>query len=158
MNGMHKLILEIIIILGCPECSKSKGEKECKRVFISQGLIEINQKDYDKLSDIDKINNTYFIPQKEFDGLIGLKGRNLSYDFYIPKLNSLIEYQGQFHDGTAKHQTKKQLKKQQEHDRRKKEYAEMNKYNFLEIWYWDFDRIEEILIKELNKLFLKEVI
>lgn len=46
--------------------------------------------------------------------------------------------------------------KQQEHDRRKKEYALNNHYNFLEIWYYDYDKIEYILennicIKEVNK-------
>ena len=37
---------------------------------------------------------------------------------------------------------------QQEHDRRKKEYAQKNNIKFLEIWYWDIDKIEEILNKE----------
>ena len=34
---------------------------------------------------------------------------------------------------------------QQEHDKRKREYAYKNNYNFLEIPYWDFDNIEDIL-------------
>jgi len=137
---------------GCPECNKSKGEKECKRVFIYKKFIEIAQDDYDKLLDIDKHNNTYFIPQKTFEGLIGLGGGLLSYDFYLPKYNLLVEYQGEYHDGTVKNQTKEDFERQVEHDRRKREYAKENKYNFLEIWYWDFDNIEAILTKELNIL------
>lgn len=115
---------------GCPECNKSKGEKKIKEIF--------------------DLNCIYYIPQKEFDRLIGLGGSNLSYDFYLPNHNYLIEYQGQFHDGSSGEYSKKNLKKQQEHDRRKREYAKLNNYNLLEIWYWDFDRIEEILDKELK--------
>lgn len=116
----------------CPQCSSSKGEKE-----ITKWL---------------RMNGINFIPQKTFDGLIGLGGGNLSYDFYLPKYNLLIEYQGRQHERCIMglHVTKKDFEKQKEHDRRKREYAYKNRYNLLEIWYWDFDNIEEILKKELN--------
>ena len=115
---------------GCPQCSSSKGEKE-----ITKWL---------------RLNNIEFIQQKEFDGLTGLGGKNLSYDFYLSDYNLLIEYQGEFHDGSTTNQTQEEFKKQQEHDRRKREYAKDNNIDLLEIWYWDFDNIEEILKKELN--------
>jgi len=142
---------------GCPECNKSKGEKECKRVFLSNNFIEITQDDYNKLLDVDKYSNTYFIPQKEFEGLIGLGGGLLSYDFYLPKYNLLVEYQGEYHDGTVKNQTKEDFERQVEHDRRKKEYSLEKKYNFLEIWYWDFDNIESILENTLINSVNNEV-
>lgn len=41
-----------------------------------------------------------------------------------------------------------QFKIQQEHDRRKREYAEKNNIKLLEIWY--YDNIEQILFKELS--------
>lgn len=131
---------------GCPECNQSKGEKECKRVLISKGFIEISQKEYNKLSNSDK---NYIILQKEFKGLIGLKGGNLSFDFYIPKYNLLIEYQGEYHDGSSNNQTEEEFEYQQEHDRRKREYSKNNNINLLEIWYYDFDNIEEILTNQL---------
>ena len=81
----------------CPECNKSKGEKECKRVLMSKDLMEILYEEYEILSDIDKNKYTYFIPQKEFEGLLGLGNGLLSYDFYIPKLNLIIEYDGEYH-------------------------------------------------------------
>lgn len=135
----------------CPECNKSKGENRIKDVLNKYKFIKINEEEYDKLNDLDKLKNIYYIPQKEFNGLLGIGNRNLSYDFYVPNLqyNLLIEYQGEFHDGTAKLQTKKEFKQQLEHDKRKKEYAQNNNIKFLEIWYWDFDNIEEILSKEL---------
>jgi len=139
---------------GCPECSESKGEKECKRVYKINKFVEITQDNYNKLLKVDKINNIYFISQKTFKGLLGKGGKLLSYDFYVPKYN-LIEYQGQYHDGTAGNQTKKDFETQKEHDRRKKEYALEKEYNFLEIWYYDFDNIEDILVKYFKQMEVK---
>jgi len=113
---------------GCPKCLESKGE---------QGISKLLNKYY-----------IYYIPQKQFDGLIGLRNGNLSYDFYLPvKYNLLIEFQGLQHEKYCKgfHKSIKDFERQLEHDRRKKEYAEQNGYNFLEIWYWDIDNIENIL-------------
>ena len=76
----------------------------------------------------------------------------LSYDFYLPKYNLLIEYQGQFHDGniTGDYQTEEMLEIQQEHDRRKRQYAIDHNIELMEIWYWDFDNIENILHDRLD--------
>lgn len=114
---------------GCPVCSESKGEKRVRK------WLEYNKFEFES--------------QKEFSGLIGTGDGLLSYDFYIPELNILIEYQGEFHDGSSGEYSKVNLASQQEHDKRKKEYATLHNINLLEIWYWDFDRIEEILENEL---------
>ena len=118
--------------VGCPICCQSHGEK---RIFsyLSENKID-------------------FQPQKTFNDLVGIKGGLLSYDFYLPKYQLLIEYQGEFHDGTVHFQTEEKLKSQQEHDRRKRNYAKNNDYKLLEIWYWDFDNIEEILNNAINNL------
>ncbi|HAN10292.1 MAG TPA: hypothetical protein DCP90_06745 [Clostridiales bacterium] len=130
----------------CPDCQYSQGETTINDIFTKKyNWIKISQKDYSlkSIGDID----IFYIPQQKFKGLVGLGNRMLSYDFYIPKYNLLIEYQGQYHDGTVSNQTQKAFLKQVEHDRRKKDYALSNGYNFLEIWYWEFDKIEEILSK-----------
>ncbi len=116
----------------CPECNKPKGEKEVNKILC--------------------LYNIFFIPQKEFDGLLGLGDGNLSYDFYLPNYNLLIEYQGEQHEKYVPglHKSKNKFKQQQEHDKRKKEYALKHNINLLEIWYYDFDNIEEILLKKLN--------
>lgn len=113
----------------CPECNNSKGE-----VKISEYLIN---------------NKIDYIPQKTYNGLLGLNNGKLSYDFYLPKYNLLIEYQGQFHDGNGNDYMRKNLKRQQEHDKRKKQYAVDNNIKLLEIWYYDYDNIEDILNKEI---------
>ena len=114
----------------CPVCQESKGEKEITNFLINN-----------------KIN---FIPQKKFEKLLGSGNGKLSYDFYLPDYNLLIEYQGNYHDGTANNQTPKDFLKQKEHDKRKKQYAIDNNIKLLEIWYYDFNNIEEILNKELK--------
>ena len=118
----------------CPECQYSLGEKGIR--------------DY-----LDSIK-IYFEPQKEFYGLLGVGNGNLSYDFYISIYNLLIEFQGRQHEKYIKgfHKTKKDFERQVEHDKRKKEYALTNNINLLEIWYYDIDRVEEILDN-----YLKEV-
>jgi len=138
---------------GCPECNESKGEKEIDNVLADNNWIKIIQEEYNILSNLDKCSKNYFIPQKTFEDLRGVGNGLLSYDHYLPNINLLIEYQGQYHDGTAGNQSNEEFIIQQEHDFRKKEYALANGYNFLEIWYWDFDNIEEIL----NRVILKYV-
>jgi len=136
----------------CPKCNNPKGEKRCEEVFIYNNFIEISEFDYNNL--LDKQNNKYYIPQKKFDGLVGLRNGLLSYDFFLPQYNLLIEYQGGQHEKFCKgfHKTIEDFERQVEHDRRKKEYALVNGYNFLEIWYWDFDKIEEILESKIKEL------
>lgn len=124
----------------CPQCNSSKGEKE-----ITKWL---------------RLNGINFIAQKEFDGLVGTRGGNLSYDFYLPEYNLLIEYQGEFHDGTVtgSYRNLYDFEKQQKHDRSKREYAKNNNIELLEIWYYDFDNIEKILHKQIKyKINLKDM-
>ena len=116
----------------CLECNISQLEYKTKEILV-------------------KYNVEYEV-QVEYKGLIGLKGGNLSYDFYLPDYNLLIECQGEQHEKFTPtfHRTEKGFEKQLEHDRRKREYAKQHNIDLLEIWYYDIDNIEEILINELN--------
>jgi hypothetical protein len=118
---------------GCPVCRESKGEKRIRNWL--------------------KDNSIIFESQKEFEGLLGLGGKNLSYDFFLPKYNILIEFQGEQHEKFIKglHIKRENFKKQQEHDSRKREYAELHNIKLLEIWYRDFEGIEEILKDKIIK-------
>jgi hypothetical protein len=117
---------------GCPNCASSRGERRINDFLTNQNIA--------------------FIYQKSFSALRGVGGGLLSYDFYLTKYNLLIEYQGEFHDGTARQQTEIDFLRQQEHDRRKKIYAKNHNICLLEIWYWDYDNIEHILHETLNNL------
>lgn len=119
---------------GCPNCALSEGELYAASILNDIGV------DYQS--------------QKSFEGLNGTYGFPLSYDFYVPSKNLLIEIQGiqhrkpiEYFGGIQK------FNKQLEHDRRKREYATNNNYNLLEIKYdnyKDFDLIREYLIRECS--------
>lgn len=116
---------------GCPCCKRSKGEEKIEKYLTD--------------------NNIDFESQKKFPDLRNMLP--LSYDFYLPKYNLLIEYQGQFHDGTASIVDKTEyFEKQQKNDKIKRDYANKNNYNLLEIWYYDFDNIENIMNKFIYDL------
>ena len=132
----------------CPECQYSKGEEKIFEYLTLNNWVKILQSELNNFNGFNNID--IYIAQMTFDGLVGVKKGLLSYDFYIPKYNLLIEYQGEYHDGNTRNQSNEDINRQKEHDRRKKEYAKSNGYNFLEIWYWDFDNIEEILEMHLN--------
>jgi len=110
----------------CPYCDVPKGESAIKDF-----LLKLNQN---------------FISHKTFDDLFGMGGGKLSYDFYLPELNLLIEYQGEQHERPIEvFGGIKQFQTQQEHDKRKREYANQHCMTLLEIWYYDFNNIEQIL-------------
>lgn len=112
--------------IGCPNCTISKGEN---KIFDYLNKFEI-----------------CCIQQKKFDDLIGTGGNKLSYDFYIPKHNLLIEYNGKQHYESIEYfGGEKIFLKQQKHDNIKQIYAKSNNYNLLIIPYWEFDNIEKIL-------------
>ena len=112
-------------------CMKSHGE-----YYISTYLLS---------------NSINFEKQKKFSDLLGVGGGNLSYDFYLPQYNLLIEYQGEQHFKPYKiFGGEEQFAIQQEHDRRKREYAKDNGYRLLEISYKDYNNIDNILTKAIN--------
>jgi len=141
---------------GCPICSESKGEKRVSLYLKNRGFISVFEEEYKELTALITIKNEsdkYIVPQKSFDGLLGVGNGLLSYDFYLPEYNLLIEYQGLQHEKYVKgfHKNKKAFEIQVEHDKRKKEYTLSYGYNFLEIWYYDFNNIETILQNTLIK-------
>ena len=99
---------------GCPKCNESHGER-----FIRNYLDR---------------NNIKYIPQKTFKDL---KDKTyLSYDFYLPNYNILIEYQGEQHYKVSDYfGGKDKLELQQLHDKMKKDYAKNHGYKLLELHY-----------------------
>lgn len=123
----------------CPECAGSKVEKKIKKYIENHNIV--------------------YESYKTFGDLFGVGNGKLSYDFYLPDYNLLIEFQGVFHDGSGNAssiQTSEELLKQQEHDLRKREYAKLHNIKLLEIWHWEINDIETILEKVLNKNITQE--
>lgn len=115
---------------GCPACRSSHGEKAIS-AYLRNAHID-------------------YLPQHRFNDLVGVGGTMLSYDFYLPTYNTLIEYQGEYHDGSVVWQSEEQLSKQIEHDNRKRQYAIDNSFKLIEIWYYDFNKIKNILDSKLH--------
>lgn len=116
----------------CPYCSISKGEERITNLLIEKNIA--------------------FEPQKKFENLLGAKGGQLSYDFYLPDHNLLIEYQGEFHDGTASTQSEDEYAIQVEHDQRKRNYAISHGIDLLEIWYYEKENLEELIDSKIRSI------
>lgn len=132
---------------GCPQCSKeSFGEKAVRKFLVN--------------------NNIYYIPQYRFNDC--KYKLTLPFDFYLPKYNICIEYQGQQHyypvdfAGQGTDWAKEQLELCQKRDCIKKDYCKNNNILLITIPYYDFDNIDKILedllitkFKEENRLCQK---
>ena len=115
----------------CRECSASQLEQCAKEILDKYNI---------------KYKREYF-----YEDLFGIGNKNLRFDFYLTDYNLLIECQGEQHEKWQKTwQTEEDFERQLEHDRRKKEYAKEHDIDLLEIWYYDIDNIENILIEKLQ--------
>lgn len=117
----------------CPICNISKGED----------LI---------ISYLNKNNIKFIYDEQYFKDLLSDLDIPLRPDFILPSYKIWIEYDGEQHfewqDGW---QTKENFERLQKHDKLKNEYAKERGWNLIRIPYWEFDNIEEILEKEINK-------
>lgn len=105
----------------CPFCKQSKGEKLIEKYFIQ--------------------HNIYFEPQKQFNGCKVIN--NLKFDFYVPKFNICIEYDGEFHYRDIFKNG--DLEKQKNRDLTKNNFCIKNNMKLIRIPYWNFDKIYDIL-------------
>lgn len=111
--------------------------ENCQKV---KSLGEIKIKHY---LENKKIN---FIPQKWF---ADCRDTNpLPFDFYLPDFNIIIEFDGRQHFEETGHFTYP-LEIVQKHDKIKNEYCKKCGIKMLRIPYWNYNKIEEILDKEL---------
>lgn len=138
----------------CEKCGKEFNRSlwNARRTNYNLICINCNSSQLEtKTKDILEKYNIKYNTQVKYEHLIGINNGDLSYDFYLPDYNLLIECQGEQHERWIKGWiTKTDFKKQLEHDKRKKKYAIDHNIRLLEIWYYDLDNIEEILLKELK--------
>lgn len=109
---------------GCPSCSSSKGELKIRDFLVS--------------------NNILFEEQKRFDLCKSIY--TLPFDFYLPKYNLLIEYQGEHHympiEGWGGDSTFNKVKVR---DKIKKDFCLKNNLKLIEIPFYEKANIEELL-------------
>lgn len=125
----------------CPICSiefrESEGEAEIRRWLVNHGITNFKQDEVTLPVEDPRCKRQYLRP-----------------DFWLPDYNLFIEYNGEqhyediehFHDGYWT------LEDQQIRDEAMRKYCSDHGHNLLEIPYWDFDRIDEILTAQLLKI------
>lgn len=112
----------------CPACTKleSKGERAIRHYL--------------------DLHNIDFIQEKTFPGC--KDKRPLPFDFYLPKYNICIEFDGEQHY-RDRGNFSTSLKYTKYHDKLKTEYCNQNNINLLRIPYWQYNNIDKILTKKL---------
>jgi len=114
---------------GCYLCTETKGENRIREIL--------------------EKNNIEFVCQKRFKDC-RLK-RELPFDFYLPKLNILIEYDGKQHFYPIKHwHGDDGLKESQKRDKIKNNFAKNKGIPLLRIPYNKYNKIEDILTNYLS--------
>lgn len=118
---------------GCPKCSSSKGENKVRKYLLN--------------------NNINFIEQYRFEDCKNIN--SLPFDFYIPSLNTAIEYDGRQHFEIVsfskdKNKNIENFKRCQQNDQIKTQYCKNNNIKLIRIPYTDFNNIEDILNKEIK--------
>lgn len=132
----------------CPKCKVYPknliGYKDSKGVKIIEKWI--------------KEHHIYYEREKTFDGLVApSSGRKLRYDFYIPDLNLIIEFDGKQHFDVHESSlfTKEKYDKIRLHDKLKNKFCEKKGIYLIRISY--FNASKEYIYKVLDKFFKKEV-
>jgi len=114
---------------GCPNCYKSKGSIKIKNIL--------------------DINNIEYIEEMKFDDC---RNKNsLPFDFYLPKLNTCIEFDGLQHFESINFWGgEKRLNYTKNNDEIKNKYCENNNIKLLRIPYYEIDKIADILLNIFN--------
>lgn len=119
---------------GCHKCRASCGEKKIND-YLKQNNIEY------------KAQYPIKLEQQMFSR------NNLKIDFYLPKYNTFIEFNGEQHYKRIPyfHKSEDDFQMQVERDKRLKDYCKKNKIKLIVIKYNQINKIEKILNKELTK-------
>lgn len=142
----------IFYALKCRECECLEWEREkyiksvkCKVCFPNDSKGESKIIEYLKNLEIP------FEKQKKFNGLKNEK--ELRCDFYIPKFNLIIEFDGhQHYYPIAFFKGFESFKKTIKCDWIKNRYTLKNRINILRIPYFNYDKIESLIYQAINRI------
>jgi len=118
---------------GCPNCKHSKGESIIYKLL--------------------KDNEIFFDQQKTFDKCFNpITTKKLPFDFFIPKLNICIEYDGEQHFKKMRFKNSN-LKEIQYRDELKNRFCKNNNIKLLRISYKNFNNIKTIINEKILLIF-----
>lgn len=135
--GYEYLVAPDKILYGrrCPKCRESRGEKEISK-WLDERKIQYQRQH--------RFDDCRYIQPLPFDFAI----------FYNDKLLALIEYDGiQHFEPVEVYDGEVGLELTKKRDEVKNDYCKKNNIPLLRIPYWDFDKIDYLLEKELSKCF-----
>lgn len=117
--------------VGHPNLIKSKGEREAEKIFKKHDIDFVYQKTYQDCKD------KYVLP----------------FDFYLPKYNLIVEIMGEQHimpikkfGGVEKHNIVVY------HDKIKRDYLKANGIDILDIWYYEFKDMENMILNKIQSI------
>lgn len=134
-NEWETLAAAILAGRGCPKCNLPHGALKIEKYL--------------------EVNNIDYIREYRFDDC--KNNRPLPFDFYLPKHNACVEYDGEQHFkpvrfgyGETWKQVERKFVSQQKNDCIKTNYCFANGIKLVRIPYTDFDNIESILDKHFS--------
>ena len=122
----------------CPICSadftETQGEAEIRRWLLKHDIINFKQDEVTLPNENPRCKRQYLRP-----------------DFWLPDYNLFIEYNGEQHYEDVDYFFDEDFtfEDQQIRDQTLRDYCQRHGHSLLEIPYWDFKRIDEILTNEL---------
>lgn len=87
----------------------------------------------------------------EVTGMKSKKGFPLRLDFYIPRYNLAIEYDGEQHYNAKLHESREDYRYLRDCDRRKTRFCKKNKIKLLRLTKQDLPRLEKRILKCLTR-------
>lgn len=120
---------------GCPHCPKT--------------CVSLGEK---KVSEWLDMKNIKYIPQYKIKNEdVNCENKHIIIDFYIPKENLFIEYNGEQHYSTPFYfGGEERFERQVRRDNALRKYCETHGVKLVEIPYWDYNNIGNILNKYLE--------
>lgn len=114
----------------CPVCTQktSKGEFMIECYLTSVGISYEREKRFDDCRDV----------------------KPLPFDFYIPKYNLIVEFDGQHHYFDV--YGEEFFERTKRHDKIKDDYCAENRINLLRIPYYDGSNIKDLIASEISKI------
>lgn len=95
--------------------------------------------------------NINFQSQKRFDDC--RDKHTLPFDFYLPDYNLIVEIMGEQHEYPVEHfGGEDAFNKRIKHDKVKRDYLKANNIYILDIWYYEFDKMENLILSKIQEI------